>query len=427
MVKETRTFTIPLCLVVLWCSVYKKKEEFSLFLLTFLSSLLMSCIVEVPNFSSYFNYRDIEIVRGKIISIPTYRGNERRGYNLSLSSCSDGEGNWAGCEGKIYVISDFGDEDLGDEVLLKGVMMDGFFLSSSSLTVERNPWGRGRRRFLSLFYRSLDRGRVGNLTSLLLTGSALDGGREIQEMGAAMGISHLFALSGMHLAFLVMIIGYPMEKLLGEIKGGIISLAIIFLFVYINGFKPSLLRAFLLMTLSQFLPIGYAHVLSLLLMIKIFPWVLFDYGGALSFSALSGILFVCSGVKKKKALLLSTLGALSATVPFSLALFSSWSLASLVLSIPGGIVIEILFMMVIINIFIPKLDYLIGLIYDSIIKIPSVFPSFTQYDLTLYWPILFSTLYILFAIKAFPFISRWIIIRVCGISTMTAQKKSKEY
>ena len=93
MVKETRTFTIPLCLVVLWCSVYKKKEEFSLFLLTFLSSLLMSCIVEVPNFSSYFNYRDIEIVRGKIISIPTYRGNERRGYNLSLSSCSDGEGN----------------------------------------------------------------------------------------------------------------------------------------------------------------------------------------------------------------------------------------------------------------------------------------------------------------------------------------------
>ena len=305
--------------------------------------------------------------------------------------------------------------------------MDGFFLSSSSLTVERNPWGRGRRRFLSLFYRSLDRGRVGNLTSLLLTGSALDGGREIQEMGAEMGISHLFALSGMHLAFLVMIIGYPMEKLLGEIKGEIISLAIIFLFVYINGFKPSLLRAFLLMTLSQFLPIGYAHVLSLLVMIKIFPWVLFDYGGALSFSALSGILFVCSGVKKKKALLLSTLGALSATVPFSLALFSSWSLASLVLSIPGGIVIEILFMMVIINIFIPKLDYLIGLIYDSIIKIPSVFPSFTQYDLTLYWPILFSTLYILFVTKAFPFISRWIIIRVCGISTMTAQKKSKEY
>ena len=207
----------------------------------------------------------------------------------------------------------------------------------------------------------------------------------------------------------------------------IISLAIIFLFVYINCFKPSLLRAFLLMILSQFLPIGYAHVLSLLVMIKIFPWVLFDYGGALSFSALSGILFVCCGVKKKKALLLSTLGALSATVPFSLALFSSWSLASLVLSIPGGIVIEILFMMVIINIFIPKLDYLIGLIYDSIIKIPSVFPSFTQYDLTLYWPILFSTLYILFVTKAFPFISRWIIIRVCGISTMTAQKKSKEY
>ena len=124
---------------------------------------------------------------------------------------------------------------------------------------------------------------------------------------------------------------------------------------------------------------------------------------------------------------MTTIGALTTTIPFSLFLFSSWSLSSLLLSIPGGIVIELLFVLIVINIFIPKLDSLIEIFYDAIIKISKVFPSFTQNDLKYYWPILFISLFLLFINKAFPFIKRWIIMKTCGTSTTTALKRLKEY
>ena len=409
---------------LLW-SVYKKKEELSLFLLTFITVLFVLFSI-IPCKSSSLNEKTV-IVGGKIISIPSYRGNENRGYNISITSYSDGEGNWYSGEGKLYVISDFGGEDLGDKVILKGTMMDGFFLASSSIIEERSELGRGRRRFLSLFSRSRERGSVGNLTSLLITGSSLDGGKEIQEASRALGLSHLFALSGMHLSFIYLAVGKPIEKVLGKKQGKVLTLMIIFLFVYINGFRPSLLRAFLLMILAPYFGVGYALVLSLWVMMKMVPGIVTDYGAALSFTALSGILLATSDTKGNKAVFMTTLGALSATVPFSLTLFSSWTLSSLILSIPGGIMIELIFFMIVINIFIPKLDYLISIIYDSIIKLPSILPTLTQYDLRLYWPLLFITLLLIFLNKAFPFIERWIIIKVCGISTMTAQRKSNEY
>ena len=124
---------------------------------------------------------------------------------------------------------------------------------------------------------------------------------------------------------------------------------------------------------------------------------------------------------------MSSLGALTATVPLSLKLFSSWSLASLFLSIPGGIVIEILFFIIVINCFIPNLDYIVLQIYDFICRIPSIIPDLTQYDLKLYWPLMLTSLSIFLLNKAFPFIERWIIIKVCGTSTTTALKRLKEY
>ena len=415
-------------LIFLVLSLCRRKDELSVFLLTFIVASLFGFESILPSSVSVpMKAKDTLIVGGKIISIPSYRGNETRGYNIELTCCSDGEGNWYSANGKLYVISKLGNEDLGDVVVLKGKMMDGYFLSSSSIIERRNSFGRGRRRFLSLFTRSLEKGEVGNLTSLLITGSSLDGSKEIQDMGRAMGISHLFALSGMHLAFILMMTQKPLSLIVGKREGAIISKIIAFIFVYINGFRPSLLRAFLLMMLSSYFGVGYAHVLSLLLMIKTTPYVLYDYGAALSFSALSGILIFTDGFRNTMAMIMSSLGALTATVPLSLKLFSSWSLASLFLSIPGGIVIEILFFIIVIKSFIPKLDYIILQIYEFINKIPSIIPALTQYDLKLYWPLMFTTLSIFLINKAFPFIERWIIIKVCGTSTTTALKRLKEY
>ena len=414
--------------IILSFSLYKRKDDLSVFLLTFIiAAFLFHKTITPSSLVVPMKAQETLIVGGKIISIPSYRGNESRGYNLELSCYSDGEGNWYSTKGKIYVISKLGDEDLGDRVVLKGKMMDGFFLSSASLIEKRSAFGRGRRRFLSLFTRSLERGDAGDLSSLLITGSSLDGGKEIQEIGRRMGLSHLFALSGMHLAFIFMMTQKPLSIIIGKGRAEIISHLIAFLFVYINGYRPSLLRAFILMILSKHFGVGYSHVLSLLFMMKMVPGLVNDYGAALSFSALSGILLFTSGFNSSMAMVMSTFGALAATVPLSLKLFSSWSLASLFLSIPGGILIEVVFFIVIINCFIPKLDYIILNIIEMIKSIPSIIPDMTQYDLKLYWPLLVTTLSIFFINKAFPFIERWIIIKVCGTSTTTALKRLNEY
>ena len=183
-------------------------------------------------------------------------------------------------------------------------------------------------RFLSFFRRTLRKGKSGNLTSLFITGTTMDGEREIQDAGESLGLSHLFALSGMHLAFIITMIGKPLEKFLGIKKGRILSLMIAFVFIYINGFRPSLFRAFLLLLLTPYFGTGYSLVLSLLIMMKVSPGIMTDYGAALSYVALSGILIFASydyhrGSNNNYSLFSFSVFIL---VPFlSIALYSRWN------------------------------------------------------------------------------------------------------
>lgn len=415
---------LVLSFVSLLIALFRKKEELSIFFLVFTVSVLsFSLCLSLPPFGE----EDAVILGGSIISPPSYRGGNTIGFNLDLKYMGDREGNYRSAKGRVYVIAPNCDGDYGDGVIVKGSMMDGFFLSSSSYITNHNPWGRGRRRVLSLLTRGLERGSVGNITLLLLTGSTLDGSREIQEKGRELGLSHLIALSGMHLALINMAFGVPLEKILGRKKGRVISFLILFSFVYINGFRTSLFRAFILFLLSPLIGTGYGHALSFLFMMKTNPYLTTDYAALLSFSALSGILFVSKALENRKSAFVSTLGALSATVPFSFSLFGYWSLYSLFLSLPGALLIEGLFFIIILNNFIPKLDCIIAFIYDLIVNLPSLLPPLIQNDLTLYWPIVGFTLLLIFSHKAFPTLKRWIIIKVCGTSIMTAPRKSREY
>lgn len=87
--------------------------------------------------------------------------------------------------------------------------------------------------------------------------------------------------------------------------------------------------------------------------------------------------------------------------------------------------VEILFFLVVIQLFIPKLDVIINFIYKKIVSLPIESFRLEQRNLSLYWPILaIVILYILLG-SYLSFFKRWIIIRACGISTTTALKKSK--
>lgn len=201
---------------------------------------------------------------------------------------------------------------------------------------------------------------------------------------------------------------------------------ILFLFVYINGFTSSLTRALLFLILSSFFGTSWGFSLSFPLLLMFFPSCSRDYGAMLGFVSLSGILMV-GEVKEKNALLpfIVSASALATSVPFSLKLFSLWTPVAILLSIPGTIIVETLFLMVCLQIFIPKLDVIINIIYEKLVSLPIESFRLEQRDLSLYWPILaIVILYILLG-SYLSFFKRWIIIRACGISTTTAPKKSK--
>ena len=68
-----------LCLFLL-VSIVKRKADLSIFLLTFIIAVvvLSKTVLQLPSLF-FINENCIKIVGGKIISIPSYRGNEKRG------------------------------------------------------------------------------------------------------------------------------------------------------------------------------------------------------------------------------------------------------------------------------------------------------------------------------------------------------------
>ncbi|MGN1163630.1 MAG: ComEC/Rec2 family competence protein, partial [Candidatus Ornithospirochaeta sp.] len=186
-------------------------------------------------FKNALDMRDPAVMVGRVLGPPVRRGGRSLGYDLLVEGVEDKEGNSAGGEGVVYVISLFGDEDYGDVVKVRGVMKDGYFLASKTSIISRDQFGRMRRRLQTLLLKRFGGGGGGNISSLLLTGTTTDGSKDVQEWARRYGVSHLFALSGMHLAFLSGVAMVLLSPLVGKSKAKAVSFLICIFFVYING------------------------------------------------------------------------------------------------------------------------------------------------------------------------------------------------
>ena len=181
-------------------------------------------------------------------------------------------------------------------------------------------------------------GKAGGLLIALLSGC-----REYTEENLFFafrdaGLSHILALSGMHLTLIGGIVLFWGTKLLGKKSSQFLLIFFIIFFVWFAGASPSLFRAFLY-SLVYFLcyilhirkPSGL-QVLCLVFLIHayVFPEHLLQIAFMLSYAALAGIL-ICSPVIKRfflrfiipllKEPLAASVGAQLFTAPISLAFF----------------------------------------------------------------------------------------------------------
>ncbi len=270
---------------------------------------------------------------------------------------------------------------------------------------------QARYTFFSLVWR---RPGAGGLFAALLSGN-----REyLDENAAALfrsgGLSHLLALSGMHLGLVSLLAGGAARFLGGRRWGYRSALVALFVFVWFTGFSPSLFRALLQVIIAGVLGRGGVRLrqlsllsLTFLIHLLMAPSDFFSPAFILSYCALAGILVIGSRIYDclqghlpdivLKPLCASS-GAWLAVAPVSFALFGvaapgailssciAGPLVSLfliisILSVPAAILLPGLF-----NAFFVVLDALYALIISAVTVFTRIPPlhSRTLTDTILY-------------------------------------------
>lgn len=196
-------------------------------------------------------------------------------------------------------------------------------------------------------------GEAGGLLLALLAGSREYAGEELSLAFKNAGLSHIMALSGMHLSLFSGIAFFLGKKLKSKNIAFILRFFFILFFVWFAGFTPSLFRAFLCSLLTLFAGLSKSEksnslkilCLAFLIHAFVFPKDLFTQAFILSYGAITGILLFSNYVKPYvsrkfpsfiSSNVSSSIGAQAITTPYTIAVFKVFvpfcTLATLIVS-----------------------------------------------------------------------------------------------
>lgn len=197
----------------------------------------------------------------------------------------------------------------GENLCLKGSWnkkWQSFFVSSVETSLGYDSDIKGKlNNFRALCRISFKRllsswGDAGSLIISLLSGSHSSLSVDVTNSFRSAGVSHILALSGMHLSFMATLSGFFCAKTFGKKYEALARLAGVLFFVWFAGFSPSLFRAFLFSIIIMILMFFkcrvdkdcFISVLSLVFLLHIVfrPQDIFTLAFMLSYTALLGIL-----------------------------------------------------------------------------------------------------------------------------------------
>ena len=207
---------------------------------------------------------------------------------------------------------------------------------------EKSLWGKFLR-FRALCRLNFKRlmyawGKAGGFLLALLSGSREYTEQSVSASFRNSGLSHILALSGMHLGLFGSLAHFFGKRAGGRNFGDALQLAAVLFFVWFAGLSPSLFRAFLaalILFINSALRMNRPDSLSLLslcfiLHVIIFPLHVYDAAFMLSYSSLGGIIIFNKMFKKVypaivpyriRNSLSDSSAAQLATMPVSLSLF----------------------------------------------------------------------------------------------------------
>ena len=169
-------------------------------------------------------------------------------------------------------------------------------------------------------------------------------------------LSHILAVSGMHVNFLILFMKIILEKIVGKRLNKILTCFILIGYLFITGFSPSVVRACIMAQLMLFSKIFYKRndvwqnlSLALLIILIYNPFLIKSVSVILSFVGTLGIL---SKPKKLKSLIYVIISVTIWLLPFTAIYFNKISVFSLIISAVAGIMVApIMFLSLIFIIF----------------------------------------------------------------------------
>lgn len=312
--------------------------------------------------------------------------------------------------GKLFSISNLKFSNCGNFIIEEGAFIEAEIEAQKDLftikKIQRITWPKKIKYFRAicrLHFRRLLKswGEAGGFLLALLSGSRDETNMSLQNGFKNAGVSHILALSGMHLSIFSGIAVLIGNKTYGKRIADFLRFIAIIFFVWFAGLSPSLLRALLcsmIILASTILRIKQPDMLntlsaSFLIQTFFFPSHLKQPAFILSYGALSGILIfsplINSLISKKifpklRQSFSSSFAAQIFTSPYSLKIFGKISSAS----VPASIVLSPLvtyfiyigLICIIFSIFIPFLREPCNLIiqkwYALIVSTVNLFKNF---------------------------------------------------
>ena len=360
--------------------------------------LLVLSIFMVTMFSLSSATPDISIEReavsslyGKVIQDSSKKKGRSTGYRMLLEAVSDSKGNLFSADGSIYVIAPSSDFIYGDIVRSDGYFSGEIFISGSARLIERSP-AASLRHHASSWIKSRLRsaGEAGELGMRLILGYGEEGVFALSENARKSGLAHVLALSGMHLSIIALIISKPLRLIFGRRSGGIIDI-ILFLFSFLSGWRPSLVRAFIFRMLYRNLGMDEAFMLSYVILLSLFPESVIDLGAMYSFISLGGIFILSDILDESIRSILpvpysfsvsaaASAAALIFSIPLTIDVFGSYQLGAIITSFPFSALISGYMGLSIAVVLFPFISPVLSALYVAMEKaseVAAVFPEFS--------------------------------------------------
>ena len=329
-----------------------KREAGFLVIVSLVFHVAVSALtVSLPSVS--FEGNNGMAIRGTVIQDSQIKSGRRFGCRLLLDTVIDERDSVFEGRGSVFVMLPPADFYYGDRIEARGDMNGDVFYAESARLLRR-PFLSSIRAGVIGFVKSrfIPLSDAGELASLLVLGTGSNGEFPLSSLARSSGLSHVLALSGMHLSIIAMILRPLLHFLCGRRKGEIVLSLVLFLFSFLSGWRPSLLRAFIFRMAMKRMGKEMAFIISFVLLLVLSPSSALDLGALYSFLSLGGIFLLSEPLCRAMRFFLpipysfaisvaASLSALIFSIPLTIAVFGDYQLGSVITSFPFNAAISL--------------------------------------------------------------------------------------